>query len=319
VSVLKMKNKKNTSFDNHNISTMILKSFFSTFLIILACQNNITNVAKDPNVPYQLAQPTTTLTVKQPDLQEISGICFTDDGKNIVTLQDENGILFWLNKENGTIERQVLFKPEGDFEDLAFANGNLYVLRSKGVLSVLENYEEEAKVKMVSFSASPLSKTADTEGLCHDAKNNRLLITCKGATSDPFKRAVWAFDLATQQYSSSPIFEISLADVQQYLTSQKADKEEFKKFFDQKEIAEFNFGPSGIAVHPISGDYYILSSVGKILVVTDEKGKVKGIEKLSKKIHAQPEGIAFDKDGTLYISNEGKNEDAPKILIFKNN
>ena len=28
---------------------------------------------------------------------------------------------------------------------------------------------------------------------------------------------------------------------------------------------------------------------------------------LDKKLHAQPEGITFDEEGNLYISNEGKN------------
>jgi uncharacterized protein YjiK len=38
--------------------------------------------------------------------------------------------------------------------------------------------------------------------------------------------------------------------------------------------------------------------------------------KLRSKVHAQPEGICFSPDGTLYISNEGDGGDAT-ILQFE--
>jgi DNA-binding beta-propeller fold protein YncE len=41
------------------------------------------------------------------------------------------------------------------------------------------------------------------------------------------------------------------------------------------------------------------------------------LEKLNKKIHSQPEGIVFGKDGTLYISNEGKKEGNGTVSIFR--
>ena len=40
--------------------------------------------------------------------------------------------------------------------------------------------------------------------------------------------------------------------------------------------------------------------------------------KLKKKIHEQPEGIVFAQDGTMYISNEGK-EGKGKIYKFAYN
>jgi uncharacterized protein YjiK len=38
--------------------------------------------------------------------------------------------------------------------------------------------------------------------------------------------------------------------------------------------------------------------------------------KMDKSVHRQPEGICFDIDGTLYISNEGKGEVA-QLHVFK--
>jgi uncharacterized protein YjiK len=295
---------------------LIIKSFLSAFLVILSCQNTVSMANGDPNIPYFVNKPSKTYTVQQPILQEISGLTFSNDHKSLLTLQDEAGILFWLNPESGAIEKQVTFKADGgDFEDLATVGETIYVLRSKGVISAIENAQDEKNIKVTVFDKTPLQKTADTEGLCYDEKNNRLLIACKGATSDPFSRAIWSFDLKTKEYATAPVFEISLKQVQAYLTSQSADKEEFKKFFEATE-AEFNFGPSAIAIHPKTGDYYILSSVGKILLITDTSGKIKGVEKLQKKVHSQPEGIIFGTDATLYISNEGKKEETPKIHVF---
>ena len=66
------------------------------------------------------------------------------------------------------------------------------------------------------------------------------------------------------------------------------------------------FSPSAIAVHPKTGQMYVLSSVGKILVVLDAKGNVQKVEKLDKSEYRQPEGLCFAKDGTMYMSSEGK-------------
>jgi len=73
-----------------------------------------------------------------------------------------------------------------------------------------------------------------------------------------------------------------------------------------KNNPEFSLGPSGIAVDPINNDIYVISSVGKVMLVFDHTAKLKDIIKLQKSIFVQPEGISFDSKGNLYISNEGK-------------
>ena len=90
-------------------------------------------------------------------------------------------------------------------------------------------------------------------------------------------------------------------------------KKLFKIFKDKLE-----FAPSGIAVHPKTQNIYVLSSQGKTLVVLHSDGQIAHIEKLEKEIHPQPEGICFDQEGNLFISNEGKEEDGVgKIYKFE--
>jgi uncharacterized protein YjiK len=66
-----------------------------------------------------------------------------------------------------------------------------------------------------------------------------------------------------------------------------------------------NFKPSDLAFHPTTGDLYLLSSAGKRIIILTPNGQPLHSIALSPAIFAQPEGITFSPDGTLYISSEG--------------
>jgi sugar lactone lactonase YvrE len=61
-----------------------------------------------------------------------------------------------------------------------------------------------------------------------------------------------------------------------------------------------------LAIHPIYGDIYIISSVGKLLIILNRHGKVQNVEELDPKLFRQPEGICFSPKGDMFISNEGQ-------------
>jgi hypothetical protein len=67
-----------------------------------------------------------------------------------------------------------------------------------------------------------------------------------------------------------------------------------------------SFKPSGIAVHPLDGEIYIISSVGKLLIILNREGKVQDVKELDPAIFRQPEGICFSPAGDMFISNEGQ-------------
>jgi uncharacterized protein YjiK len=75
------------------------------------------------------------------------------------------------------------------------------------------------------------------------------------------------------------------------------------------------FAPSGIAQHPQTKQWYILSSPKRLLLVIDEQSNLVYLEQLSEKLARQPEGICFAPDGTLYISSEGKGAKG-RLLIY---
>jgi DNA-binding beta-propeller fold protein YncE len=78
------------------------------------------------------------------------------------------------------------------------------------------------------------------------------------------------------------------------------------------------FHPSCLARHPLTREWYIISSVNKILLVLDDQWKVKASYPLNPSLFKQPEGLAFDRKGNMYISNEGGQGNA-NVLLFRYN
>eukprot|EP01035_Chromulina_nebulosa_P052813 gene52813-72069_t len=91
---------------------------------------------------------------------------------------------------------------------------------------------------------------------------------------------------------------------------------------DVKEIKDIigkvkrGFRPSGLARNPVTKEWFIISAVNQLLVVTDEQWKIKEAYHLNSNTFNQPEGIAFDTAGNMYISNEGDDLAAGNILKF---
>ncbi len=274
------------------------------------------SIKKDTtDFPYHVNEPTQTMMLGT-ELKEISGLSLSANGEQLITVNDEKGILFFLNKSTGNIEQQVVFHDDGDYESLEVVDNTIYICKSKGVIYAIKDIKDPTKNQ--ERYDTGLGKDADIEGMAYDKTQNQLLLTCKGITSDPLQRAIYGFDLTTKKCSPQPLFNISLTQVQDFLKKTNADQNTFDKYFETTP-SEFHFGPSGIAVHPFTQEWYMVSSVGKVLMVVSRKGEILNIIKLDKKIHAQPEGITFDKNGTLYISNEGKNEKIPMIHRFEYN
>ena len=77
------------------------------------------------------------------------------------------------------------------------------------------------------------------------------------------------------------------------------------------------FKPSAAAIHPLTGQLFILSSVNKVLVIADKNGVPEKVYNINSGLYKQPEGLAFTPEGHLLISNESGDTGAADILIFK--
>jgi hypothetical protein len=263
-------------------------TFFLT-LLFFSCSDP----ERNPESPfsYDLATPDQLYRMPKP-LKEISGISFVSEN-TMACVEDNHGIIYLYDLKKEKIGGNISFDEKGDYEDIVKAGEDFYVLRSDGMILRLKDQETESY-------QTGLNPENNTEGLCLDKKNNSLLIACKdnpGKQIPKNNKAVYKFSLADPGTSAQLAFNISTDDI---------------ALPDAKD-----FSPSGIAIHPKSGTIFIISSRGNILLETDGSGKILHAEKLYGKLFTQPEGICFNPEGDLFISNEGREHEHGTILRFK--
>ncbi len=266
---------------------------------------------------YDLARPDTTFLMPA-ELIEISALSMMSDPSKMCTLQDERGILYILDKKTGSVTSKIVFESKGDFEGLEVVGDVAYAAKSNGTLYEITKFgTEEQQIKQLK---SFLTKKNNIEGLGYDELKNNLLLACKGSGSETetFRRDIFAFNLKNKTVAAEAVYSISNQQIVDFIhQTPTLDSTEFEIYLHPSAAEDWKLGPSAVALHPVSHDVYLLSSVGKLFLVLDYKtGKLKYLQKLDKKIHAQPEGIVFDKDGTLYISNEGKKGSGGMIHRF---
>lgn len=242
-------------------------------------------------------------------LEEISGISFFGKDK-IACVQDEKAFIYVLNLEQERIVKKYDFGSDADYEDIAVVDKTAYVLRNNGQIYRIHDFgKKDQKVRKF---VTPLKEKNDTEGLAYDPLSASLLIACKESPSidkdKPYKgtRAIYKFDLEEEELLEEPLFLIDLERLDSHI-----DQNAFRRISLQvaKRLrmieSSTSFQPSGLAIHPVFGEIYIISSVGKLLVILDRRGTVKDVKKLDPQKFRQPEGICFAPNGDMYISNEG--------------
>ena len=256
--------------------------------------------------PYDLSKPSEKFKLPG-ELTEISGIDVYKKFK-LVCVQDEKGEIYEYDVKKGEVKHSHDFGKKGDYEAIANVNDTIYVLESSGNIFRVTDLNSDLQ-KTHEFKTS-LNKENDSEGLCYDKKNNRLLVACKKKAGAGIKnaRAIYAFDLKSGEVDPKPAYLVSIDEVKAYI--HKTDRAKFigqaiKDLLDP-EKGDVAFQPSEIAIHPISGDIYLISTVGKILLVLDPSGKIVCIKELDTEVFKQPEGLTFMQDGTMYISDEGQ-------------
>ncbi|TNE61534.1 MAG: hypothetical protein EP344_06030 [Bacteroidetes bacterium] len=255
------------------------------------------------SIPYRLGAPSRIINLESEDLREISGLSLSDTPGLFCAISDEKGeVLFVDSQGGGAIKRRVMFKEKGDFEGIEKVGKFLYAVKSNGDIYKVTRWQKN-KPKIREYETR-LSKTDDVEGLGYDKKRHALLVACKGDPEKPDIRPVYSFDLRTKQLSPKPVFTIDPKEVNALIPYDDDDKKHY-------------FSSSGIAVHPLTGDVYVISTALKRMVVLDYRsGKIRYAARLNKKLLPQPEGIVFDELGNLYISSEAKKKGEAMLVCF---
>lgn len=262
----------------------------------IGCADTPAPEKKLPN--YNLDKP--EKFVMPESLLEISGISF-NKGKSdtVYAIQDEEGKLFhiaWGVKK----QYHSKFAKQGDYEDVSIFNGKAVILKSNGTLYSFPFadaiYEEVDSVQ----EWKKLLPEGEYEGMYGDEATGNLYVICKNCADDNSKNNVTGYILGIDDsaYVKSS-FNINVEQIKDVVGKVKR-----------------GFRPSALAKNPISNEWFIVSAVNQLLVVTDEQWKIKEAYHLNSNTFNQPEGIAFDSAGNMYISNEGDDLVGGNILKF---
>ena len=252
------------------------------------------------------------------ELNEISGLSLYKDDRYLLAVQDEDGIVFHLDKQSGAIINKSNFKKAGDYEGLCYKDDKCFVLKSSGTIYEMDLQAEELIIKK---HKGLLNKKMDHEGITFDQVSNKFLVCCKDSEGlepeNNNNRFIYALDL--QSNTKEDFFRLNRREIMEHLrntcTSEEID-ETHKKIFDE-DRDYLHAGPSGICIHPLNGLVYVLSSKGKYLFICTRNGKIKEMIKLDKRVLPQPEGIVIDHDGTMYIASESSDKSKAVLSVYK--
>ncbi len=277
-----------------------LLAIFTVWLPLSSCEGQHPaashHTLTDMKLPYKFDAPDKVFWLP-PELVEISGLSLFEEERYLIAVQDEWGHFFKIDRQTGEVLPSIPFGTDGDYEGIEFVGEHLYIVNSSGTLFRLT--QPGSPQQEVKAFENFLNESYDVEGLGYDRESHSLLLVCKEHPHGKEDRMIYAFDLNTHRLGKKPVFQIQQDSIRSLST------EKIK-----------TFKPSGIARHPHTKDYYILSAAADMLLVMNSEGSITHLVSLPKKQHYQPEGICFASDGTLYISDEGSKILPASIKVF---
>lgn len=236
-----------------------------------------------PDIGYDLLKPDSTYHL--PDiLREVSGIALSPKG-TVLCVQDELGVVFEYDPVSDAITSVHRFTDVGDFEDIAIQGDVITVLRSDGKL-----YRLNSRTGLLLDERLHPLPSLNYEGLYHNG--DELYITAKEAP-------------LTGPANERPIHRIRNNGTPELWRTLDADEVSRMFAASYPEMAHHNvrFHPSAMAIHPITGELYILSASDQLLTIHSDQLRI--VVPLPAERYYKPEGLAFYPNGDLLISSEG--------------
>lgn len=240
------------------------------------------------------------LIVKLDDaLAEISGIAFYPKDTSVFAISDEKGSLYkiHLTTQIPVIEKWK-FSSKRDYEDLVLLDSTFYVLESNGNIHQI-NFTGEKDSLITKEYLYPGAKD-EFESLYYDSTQRKLMLICKECKSDK-KGFVssWSWDPSNGKYQLSTLI------IQTH---------------EMKNVEEKNkrYKASAATLNPLTGELWLVSSINKMILISDKEGHIINQLPLNTDKIPQPEGITFTPWGDLILSSEaGDQYGVGSLYIFK--
>ncbi len=231
------------------------------------------------------------------ELDEISGIVFYPKDSSVFAINDEFGWLYKIHLVGTRGIQKWKFSDAGDYEDLVLIDSVFYALQSNGSI-VAFTFGDSNTVRR--HDTQFPSKGNEFEILFYDSLTHKLSLICKDCDIDKKKSLTrYFFNPRSQSFED---------------TTSPIDVRKVAIMLGEKNL---KFKPSAAAIHPHTGELYIVSAVNDLLVITDSASNPKIAYPIDGKIFKQPEGITFTPGGDMIISNEAADQGVANILLFK--
>lgn len=245
---------------------------------------------------YALDQPEKFLLPVS--LLEVSGLAFNEKQPDLLYgIEDEEGVLYAIRLEEKETE-EIKFRKSGDYEDLSFHHQTAYVLRSDGVIYSFQLNSETDDVSDEVEKYEDLLPKGEYEGMFINDNNQLFVLSKESKKVSDRDLGVYVFQIKDNDISAEDDFTIDLSEFHAKIKNSK------------------KFRPSGLTQNKTTGEWFVISAINNTLIVTDSDWKVKEVYALDPTIFRQPEGIAFDVENNLYISNEGDDFSNGNVLKF---
>lgn len=232
-------------------------------------------------------------------LSEVSGIAFYDKDTSLFAINDEFGFLHKIRLNKPDSSGMWKFGPPGDYEDVVLVDSTFYVLVSDGSILTIRFAAYDSLT--VTKSQIPETFKGEYEILYFDPSDKNLYLICKDCESDK-KSALTAikFDPLNKVYAEG--FMIDVKSIAGMVGKKK-----------------MRFKPSAAALHPKTGELFIVSAINKMIVVADRSGTPLKAYEVNEQHYKQPEGISFSKEGDMFISNEAADIGTGNVLFYSYN
>ncbi len=251
-----------------------------------------------PTLPnYDLTNP--IMIYLRTELDEISGIFYYPKDSSLFAINDELGVLYKIFIRKDVKIKKWKFSGFGDYEDIVLVDSTFYALRSDGNLKIFRFVTIDSLAN--EDCQLPIMGENDFETLYYDDEKDKLVLMCKTCEDeDPNTVAAFSFNPSDETFKNGEAYKLNVSGVNRQLG---------------KDVRKFR--PSAAAIHPITKDLYIISSLAKSIVIADRDGKIKAAYQIDPALFKQPEGITFTPEGDLIICNEASGIGAANILVFK--
>ncbi len=231
------------------------------------------------------------------DLLEISGITFHHDNiDSAFAINDEQGKFYYFKSLKKKPDF-VRFGKQGDYEDVAAYKQFVFVLRSDGTLFSF-SLDSVRNKEVASKRWNDLLPKGEYESMFVNETEHKLYVLCKECEKE-------------KKYISGFEFEL-IGDSVNLVSSFDIDIKPLREKYEMK----WGFRPSAMTWNKSTKEWYVVSSVNKMLLIMDSGWNIKKEYILNPKVFIQPEGIAFDANRNLYVSNEGNETRNGNVLRF---